>query len=59
MNIDDLTFKQIKELNELFGLSTTNKKYPVEVGKAYFFRTVTHYELGIVESITGQFSYGI
>ena len=28
---------------------------PIEVGKAYFFRTVTHIELGQVESVYGDF----
>lgn len=32
------------------------KKYPVELGKAYVFRTVTHIELGRVTDVIGAFA---
>lgn len=38
-------------------MSNTNKDYiiPIEIGKAYMFRTVTHIEVGRVTAIDGQF----
>jgi hypothetical protein len=52
MYIEDLTIKQAKELASIF---STEKKSPVEIGKAYLFRTVTHIEVGRVKSICGDF----
>ena len=43
-------------LEEIFDLVKTEDKYPVEIGKAYLFRTVTHIELGRVKSICGKFA---
>jgi hypothetical protein len=47
---------------ELIGLAlengkteTTNKEMPFEVGKAYFFRTVTYHLTGRVTKIVGDF----
>jgi hypothetical protein len=57
INIDDLTVGDAKKLAELFQNNNANeKKYPVEIGKAYLFRTVTHIELGRVASVSGQFA---
>ncbi|NRA49214.1 MAG: hypothetical protein HRU12_08770 [Phaeodactylibacter sp.] len=53
MNINDLTFGQIKEITSMIGGG--EKKSPVEIGKAYLFRTVTHIEVGRVKSICGDF----
>ena len=53
MNYEDLTIKQVKEIQSMFGGGT--KKSPVEIGKAYLFRTVTHIELGRVVAICGDF----
>jgi hypothetical protein len=55
MDINDLTIGQAKELSKLFGESTTQSNVPVELGQAYLFRTVTHIELGRVESVCGNF----
>lgn len=55
MNINDLTIGQAKELAAMFGLTAQTKPCPVEVGKAYLFRTVTHIELGRVVEIIGDF----
>ncbi len=54
MNINDLTIGQAKELASAFG-GNNQSSIPFEVGKAYLFRTVTHVELGKVESICGAF----
>lgn len=52
MNYEDLTIKQVKEIQSFFG---DDKKSPVEIGKAYLFRTVTHIEVGRVTKICGDF----
>ena len=53
MDIEDLTIKQAKELANIFG--SEQKKFPVDIGKSYLFRTVTHIEVGRVVSICGDF----
>lgn len=50
MNIDDLTVKQIKEIQGMTA-NFTEKRHFFRVGQAYFIRSVTHHYLGIVESI--------
>lgn len=63
INIDELTLGQIKEIQALSvnGNSTAevvkepSQSAPVEVGKAYLFRTVTHIEVGRVISVHGNF----
>ena len=56
MNINDLTLGQLKEITSMIGGGQSGgKQYPVEVGKAYLFRTVTHIEVGRVVSIVGDF----
>lgn len=66
MNINDLTVGQLKEINSMFNLSQEKQELvvgsaesmqtiPVEVGKAYLFRTVTHIEVGKVKSVDGVF----
>lgn len=57
MNINDMTIGQGKELVAMFG-STQQlgmKPVPFEVGKAYFFRTVTYHFTGRITSIVGDF----
>ena len=62
ININDLTIGQAKELLSTFrGTDLSSEavsvqtEIPFEVGKSYYFRTVTHIELGEVESICGVF----
>lgn len=64
MDINNLTLSEIKEIAQAaVGLNLTpvdsglvNIQAPdIEVGKAYLFRTVTHIEVGEVESIHGPF----
>lgn len=43
INIEDLTLKQINEINKL---SNNIKDHPYRIGVSYFFRTVTHYYTG-------------
>ena len=49
MNIDDLTLGQMKEIKKMIGGGNDAEKsgVPVEIGKPYLFRTVTHIELGL------------
>lgn len=56
MKIEDLTIKEAKEIAAIFSAGSNCKtKSPVEIGKAYLFRTVTHIEVGRVLSICGDF----
>ena len=51
MNIND-----VLELAKLLDTGTyKSSEIPVEVGKSYLFRTVTHIEVGKVKSIDGVF----
>lgn len=53
MNFDEMTVKQVKELQALFG--TTDKDESVfKVGEKYMIRTVTMTLTGQVERITKQ-----
>lgn len=57
MNIDDLTFGQIKEIAGMFpesSTNTTNDLQPYEIGKAYIIRTVTYMNIGTVVQVGGQ-----
>jgi hypothetical protein len=53
MNIDEL--KNVLDLISRLGDKSEPQAAPVEVGKAYLFRTVTHIEVGRVTKITGLF----
>lgn len=53
MNIDNLTYGELKQIASMF--NPAEKKSPVEIGKAYLFRTVTHIEVGRVISVCGDF----
>jgi hypothetical protein len=50
MNIDELTIGQAKQLAALLG-NAPAASGPFEIGKAYFFRTVTHHDLGRVVAV--------
>ena len=51
-DINELTIKQAKELNSLFGQqSSTNKSHPLQIGKNYFIRTVTMAHVGKLENV--------
>lgn len=53
-NIENLTFKELKEIAAIFnGIQTqnTNKDHPYEIGKNYFIRTVTMSYVGKLEKV--------
>jgi len=52
MNLDDLTIKQARELSAMFGGGSARRSHSLEVGKSYFFRTITYHYVGKIESIT-------
>jgi len=57
-NVDNLTYRQIKELRNLFGSnssSSTIQDHPFEIGKKYLIRTVTMIQTGMIKEIRGKF----
>lgn len=54
MNIDNLTYGELKQIANLFG-GNEKEETPFEVGKAYLLRTVTHIVVGKVVSVKGKF----
>lgn len=69
INVNELTIAQVKEIAAMFpnqapSLSLASatiesiadtSSAPVEIGKSYLFRTVTHIEVGKVKSVHGNF----
>lgn len=55
MNIDDLTFGQIKQLKAIFGGSSCQEKPPFEIGEKYFICTVARYYLGECVACSDKF----
>jgi len=51
MNIDEITIGQAKQLVAMLGLCAEAQKSPWEIGKSYFFRTVTHHDVGRVVAV--------
>jgi len=66
INLNELTIAQAKEIAAMFpnqapmaaleavSIADTSSA-PVEIGKSYLFRTVTHIEVGKVKSVHGNF----
>lgn len=52
IDIEELTIKQVRELQSLTGENNTS--HPWKVGKNYFIRTVTHYATGKLEAVHPQ-----
>jgi hypothetical protein len=55
MNIEELTIKEAREIANLFASLPTRPSQPDsvwEIGEKYFFRTVTLYYTGVLESVT-------
>lgn len=50
MNIEDLTLKQIKEIQSLVGSKNDNQYW--EIGKNYMIRTVTMIDIGTLVAVT-------
>lgn len=45
MNIEDLTLKELREIQSISGQRSLSK-HPYQIGKNYFIQTVTHYYTG-------------
>ena len=54
MSINNMTIGEFKKLSNIF-CGNQSSDCPVEVGKAYLFRTVTHIEVGRVLDVSGKF----
>lgn len=48
MNIDDLTIGELKQLQSMMGTKCA-EEHPYQIGKLYFFRTVTMHLIGKLE----------
>ena len=46
MDINDLTYREIKEISCLIQRAQTETRHPYAIGEMYFIRTVTMYESG-------------
>lgn len=53
MNIDELTIGEAKQLDSLLG--GRQNECPFTPGSAYLIRTVTHYWVGRVDKVVGDF----
>lgn len=51
MNIEDLTLKQIREINTIAISAPAVDFQPFKIGKAYLIRTVTMIDIGIVKAV--------
>lgn len=49
MNIDDLTWGQLKEIKQLLGSDKLTEDHPFKVGESYLIRTVTMIQVGRLE----------
>jgi hypothetical protein len=54
MNIDELTVKQVRDLQCLLGKSKDECPCPYKVGENYLIRTVTMIQIGRLESVGPQ-----
>lgn len=54
INIEDLTMKQIKQIQSMLTAPASDSRHPYQVGQNYFIRTVTHYYTGKIERITSK-----
>lgn len=55
MDINDMTYGQLKEIGNIFSRRIGETRIPFSVGDKLLIRTCTHYYLGRVEEITGDF----
>jgi len=51
INIDELTYKQIKEISSLVKGGEVSKPHPYKIGESYLFRTVTMIQVGRLEAV--------
>ena len=54
MNIDYLTFGELKEIAAMFNGGCNKSLYHDYIGKNVFFRTVTHHYTGKIEKVVGN-----
>ncbi len=54
MNIEDLTLRQIREIQGIGGHPTTSDNSAWEIGKVYLIRTVTMIDTGVLVAVTDQ-----
>ena len=54
LNIEELTVKQIKQIQSLLKTPAPESGHPYQVGQNYFIRTVTHYYTGKLERVTAK-----
>jgi hypothetical protein len=53
MNIEDLTIREVQEIQHMFGGSVQSAHgCSLEIGKKYLIRCVTHFQVGLLTSIT-------
>lgn len=52
--IDELTIKEVKQIQSLLKGSEEKTSHPYQVGQNYFIRTVTHYYTGKLEKVTAK-----
>ena len=50
-NIDNLTYKELKEVANLFGDKSKSNNHPFHIGRNYFIRTVTMIFIGKLEQV--------
>lgn len=53
MDIDELTIRQVKQLNALLGKTTVNSDH-WKIGKNYLIRTITMIDTGRLVAVTDQ-----
>ena len=54
MNIEDLTLKQIREIQALSAAPAKSDNSAWEIGQTYLIRTVTMIDTGVLVAVTGQ-----
>ena len=51
INTEDLTLKQVRELQSILGSNTQNEAHPWEIGAHYVIRTVTMIQTGTLKAV--------
>lgn len=54
MDIDNLTVKEIKHIQSLLKVSSSEVGHPYKIGRNYFIRTVTHHFTGKLVKVTAK-----
>ena len=55
MNIEELTYGELKEIAALMSCKDARKETPFKVGEKYIIRCVTYHDVGRVKEIKGDF----